>query len=177
MPSFTWSQDRIDAFEAALAKRPHVSRVNHVSICVDDLRKAEAFYAHVLGGRIISEGSPHFTEVVVGGTIIGISDNRGAARRSADEFPHIAFEIDSDQFLPMKAWLEANGVKTHEPWTRFRIEGLMYFKDPAGNLLELYCPEFAGADRLRQTRSVNDVVDLANLDYEWEPSRATPVLA
>lgn len=177
MPSFAWSQDRIDAFEEALAKRPHFSRLNHVSICVDDLKTAETFYAHVLGGRIISEGSPHFTEVVVAGIIIGMSDNRGRTQRSDNEFPHIAFEIESDQFLPMKAWLEDHGVKTHEPWTRFQIEGLMYFKDPSGNLLEIYCPRFADAKCLRQTRSVNDVIDLASLDYEWEPTSATPVLA
>jgi catechol 2,3-dioxygenase-like lactoylglutathione lyase family enzyme len=173
-----WSQDEIEAFENALAKRPHFSRLNHVSINADDLQTSKTFYADVLGGRVVSE-SEHFVIVQIAGTMIGISDNRGTApfgHTPDAEFPHIAFEIESDQFLPMKKWLEDHGVKTHDPWTRFRIESLMYFKDPAGNLLEMYCPEFAGAKNARQTRNVREVMDFAQLSYDWDPAVAEPVL-
>lgn len=177
MPSFTWPQERIDAFEKALAKRPHFRRLNHVSIYARELEEAKRFYADVLGGRIVNEGTPKFTEVEVAGTIIGLSEVRGYKQPPETEFPHIAFEIDSEHFLPMKAWLEKHGVKTHEPWTRHQIEGLMYFKDPSGNLIEVYCPQFAGAKELRKSNTPVGMIDFAALNYDWNASLAPePVL-
>jgi catechol 2,3-dioxygenase-like lactoylglutathione lyase family enzyme len=176
MPSFTWSPDRIRAFEAALAKRPHFSRFNHVSVWARDVEISTRFYADVLGGRIVNEGTPHFAEVEVAGVIVGVSDVRGVANPAESEFPHMAFEIESEHFLPMKKWLEDHGVKTHDPWTRHQVEGLMYFKDPSGNLIEVYCPKFAGAKELRKSGTPIGVVDLASLDYEWNPALAEPVL-
>jgi catechol 2,3-dioxygenase-like lactoylglutathione lyase family enzyme len=176
MPSFTWSADRIRAFEAALAKRPHFSRFNHVSVWARDVEISTRFYADVLGGRVVNEGTPHFAEVEVAGVIIGVSDVRGVANPAESEFPHMAFEIESEHFLPMKKWLEDHGVKTHDPWTRHQVEGLMYFKDPSGNLIEVYCPKFAGAKELRKSGTPIGVVDLAGLDYEWNPALAEPVL-
>ena len=172
MPSFKWTAEQIAEFERNLALRPHVRRLNHIAIPVRDLEKSKRFYAEVIGGRIINEGTPEFSEVVVGGTIIGLSESRGEPQASTAEFPHIALEIDSDQFLPMKKWLEDHGVRTHEPWTRHHIEGLMYFKDNSGNLIELYCPQFAGARELRKANTVLDVVDLADLDYVWDEAYA-----
>jgi len=177
MPSFTWSSEQIEAFERALATRPHFSRFNHVSVFVRDVALATRFYADVLGGRIVNQGTPNFAEVVVAGVIIGLSEVRGAAQAADAEFPHMAFQIESDQFLPMKQWLEDHGVKTHAPWTRHQVEGLMYFKDPFGNLIEMYCPQFAGAKGLRTSGTPIGVVDLASLDYEWDGSLADPVVA
>ncbi len=169
MPNVPWSPERVQAFEAALAKRPHFSRFNHVSIWARDVDLSKKFYAEVLGGRIVNEGTPNFAEVNVAGTIVGLSDVRSTAQASDTEFPHMAFEIESEHFLPMKKWLEDHGVKTHAPWTRHQVEGLMYFKDPSGNLIEMYCPKFAGAKDLQKSGTVVGVVDLASLDYVWDP--------
>jgi len=173
-----WSRSQIEAFEAALGERPHFKRLSHVSINVDDLQVAKKFYADVLGGRITGE-SQHFVLVAIAGMVIGMSDDRGRAPYNSGpdaEFPHIAFEVESEQFLPMKAWLEAHGVKTHTPWTRYQIEGLMYFKDPFRNLIEMYCPHFAGAKAISNTRDVREVVSFEELDYDWDPSSAKPVV-
>ena len=83
----------------------------------------------------------------------------------------------TDEIKYMKQWLEDHGVKTHAPWTRHQVEGLMYFKDPSGNLIEVYCPKFAGAKSLQTAGTPVDVVNLADLDYEWDPSLADPVLS
>lgn len=173
-----WKPEQIEAFEAALANRPHFERLNHVSINVDDLQVAKKFYADVLGGRVIGE-SAHFVLVAIAGTVIGMSDVNGKAPYTSSpdaEFPHIAFEVTSEQFLPMKAWLEAHGVRTHRPWTRYQTEGLMYFKDPFRNLIEMYCPSFDGAKELANTRDVREVVSFAELEYRWDPSSAKPIL-
>lgn len=173
-----WSPEQIAAFDAALTRRPHFRRLNHVAINANDLQASKRFYADVLGGRVIGE-SPHFVLVAIAGTVIGLSDDRGRAPMGHTpdaEFPHIAFEVDSDQFWPMKRWLEEHGVKTHQPWTRFQVEGLMYFKDPSGNLIEMYCPHFDDAEDISNTRDVREVMDFTALDYTWDPSVAEPVL-
>lgn len=167
MPRVAWSEEQIAAYESALAKRPHFARMNHVSLSVRDLEVAKRFYVEVMGGRLVNDGTPNFAEVLVAGMIIGMSDARGEPQASDAEFPHIAFEIESDHFLPMIAWLERHGVKTHRPWTRHQVEGLMYFKDPSGNLIEIYCPKFAGARDLVLAPTPLDVVELTSLDYEW----------
>ena len=67
-------------------------------------------------------------------------------------------------------WLKANGVVTPGPWTRDGKKGLIYFRDPSGNLLEIYCskeiPEAANFPRgTKQGGSY--VTDSAGLFYEW----------
>lgn len=167
MANLTWTPEQIQEYERQLERRPHFSRLNHISIPVRDLAASKRFYVEVLGGRLIHD-KPTFAEVVVAGTVIGLSSTRGRPQSSEAEFPHIGFEIESDHFLAMKQWLDDHGVKTHEPWTRSQVEGLMYFKDPSGNLIEVYCPRFAGAKDVRHSRSVLEVVgDLRALDYEW----------
>ena len=167
MPRVEWTPEQIAAYERELEKRPHFARMNHVSLIVDDLDVAKRFYVEVLGGRLINDGTPNFLEVLVAGMIVGLADVRGRPQAPASEFPHLAFEIESDQFMPMIAWLAQHGVKTHQPWTRRQVEGLMYFKDPSGNLIEIYCPAYAGAKSLKVAGTPLDVVDLASLNYTW----------
>jgi hypothetical protein len=47
-----------------------------------------------------------------------------------------------------KACLERAGVPTHAIWTRNRVEALMYFRAPSGNLFELYCKEGYAAEQI-----------------------------
>jgi len=167
MPRIAWTDEEVDRYERELAQRPHFSRLNHISIPVTDLELAKRFYVEVLGGRLILDGTPNFSEVLVAGTVVGLSDVRGRPQAAETEFPHIGFEIESEHFLPMKTWLETHGVKTHAPWTRHHIEGLMYFKDPFGNLIEVYCPKFSGATELQLAGTPVDVVELPTLNYRW----------
>ncbi len=101
-----WSAEQILTYERALAQRPHFRRLNHISICANDLQTSKKFYAYVLGGRITGE-SKNFVIVTITNTVIGISDTGKAPfGHTADaEYPHIAFEIDSEQFDPMKRWM------------------------------------------------------------------------
>ena len=167
MPRVPWTEDQIAAYERELEGRPHFARLNHVSLSVDDLEVSKRFYVEVLGGRMVNDGTPHFAEVLVAGMIIGMSDVRGTSQAPASEFPHVAFEIESQHFMPMIELLHRHGVKTHQPWTRHQVEGLMYFKDPSGNLIEIYCPQFAGAKEIRVAPTPLDVVDLETLNYTW----------
>jgi len=166
MGHITWTDEEIAQHEAT--KRPRFSAMAHVSLRVRDVEEAKRFYTDVLGGRLIlDEGE--FAEAVVAGTIVGFSSKSGRVQEADAEYPHVAFYIEADQFLSMKRWLEEHGVKTHEPWTRNGRSALMFFKDPSGNLFEIYCKEYPGADQLKRAgiRGGGVIVDLAELDYEW----------
>lgn len=161
-----WTQAEIDEVERE--PRPRFSGLAHVSLPVRDVAEARRFYEEVLGGRTILH-LEEFGEVIVGGTILGFSEVRGAPEPPAAEFPHVALAVESAQFAPMKRWLEDHGVTTHPMWTRNGVEALMYFKDPSGNLFEIYCKNYEGAAQLPRAKSAPEIVDLANLNYDWKP--------
>ena len=86
------------------------------------------------------------------------------------EFPHYGFFADGESFLPMVDWLQRHGVKIPGPWTRDGKKGLMYFRDPSGNLFEIY-----GGKDLKEAAALPHGVkqggsyetDFAGLFYEW----------
>lgn len=161
-----WSEAEIA--EHGSQPRPWFAAMAHVSVPVRDLEEAKRFYTEVLGGRLILN-LPEFAEVMLAGMIVGFSAHSGTVQAPDTEYPHVAFYIDGEQFVPMKTWLEEHGVTTHALWTRNGKEALMYFKDPSGNLFEIYCERFDGADQLPRggARGGESVVDLTSLDYQW----------
>jgi hypothetical protein len=70
----------------------------------------------------------------------------------------------------MSAWLRQKGVRTTEPWTRDGIKGLLYFRDPTGNLFEMYCPKLKqAASFVRGAKQCGSyIIDFASLSYEWK---------
>ena len=150
---------------------PKLGAFNHASIPVRDLKEAKRFYTEVLGGEVILDSNPGFAEVRVGGAIIGLSEQKAGWTGPDAEYPHYAFTMAGEDFYPFIEKLKARGVPTHQPWTRHGVEALMYFRDPSGNLLELYCERgVKDADKL--PRSVkgggNLVIDFAALNYDWK---------
>lgn len=121
--------------------RPLVAGFNHVSMPVRDVDEAIRFWTTVLGAhfkmRVPNDG---FAEVVLGGMTIGLSRQPGGWTGRRAEFPHYAFTIEGDKMKPIKERLSEYGVPTQEIWTRRQEEALLYFRDPSGNLFELYCP-------------------------------------
>jgi catechol 2,3-dioxygenase-like lactoylglutathione lyase family enzyme len=149
--------------------RPRFDAFAHASLFCRDLAQAKRFFTKVIGGELIHDVDG-FAEVRVAGIIIGMTERPGRPTGRDAEYPHYAFFIAPEDFLPMVAWLRQNGVTTSEPWTRDGIKGLLYFRDPAGNLFEMYCPklkEAAGFVRgAKQGGSYT--IDFARLNYEWK---------
>jgi len=107
----------------------------------------------------------------VGGAVFGLSEQEGGWTAPNAEFPHYAFTMTGEDFYLFIEHLKACGVQTHHPWTRHGVEALMYFRDPSGNLLELYCERGAkDADKLPRLVKAggNLVIDFAALNYEWK---------
>jgi catechol 2,3-dioxygenase-like lactoylglutathione lyase family enzyme len=94
-----------------------------------DLEQAKAFFTQVIGGELI-HALDGFAEVRVAGIILGLTNRHGRATGRDAEYPHYAFFIEAEDFLPMVAWLHQNGVRTSEPWSRDGIKGLLYFRNP-----------------------------------------------
>jgi catechol 2,3-dioxygenase-like lactoylglutathione lyase family enzyme len=114
--------------------------LSHVSIPVRDRAEAVRWFTKALGAELHLD-NPTFTEVRVAGTVFGLSEQKRGWTAPDAEFPHYAFEVEGEHLAALKARLEANGVKTHPLWTRHGVEALMYFRDPSGNLFELYCTQ------------------------------------
>lgn len=113
---------------------------------VDDLRAAEQFYQDVLGLTLFSrkEGRHAFFRCGRGMLLLFLPH----ASRAAAETPphgaegpgHVAFAVRSPELDAWKARLAAGGVSiecSHQ-WPHGGISH--YFRDPAGNSLELASP-------------------------------------
>jgi catechol 2,3-dioxygenase-like lactoylglutathione lyase family enzyme len=153
-------------------QKPRFSAFAHASIYCGDFAQAKRFFTKVIGGELIhdvDDGATGFAEVRVAGIIIGMTDRPGRPTGRNFEYPHYAFFIEPQDFLPMVAWLRHNGVTTSEPWTRDGIKGLLYFRDPAGNLFEMYCPKLKeAATFVRGAKQGGSYeIDFAGLNYEW----------
>ncbi|HET9884438.1 MAG TPA: hypothetical protein VFS81_21975, partial [Candidatus Binatia bacterium] len=85
------------------------------------------------------------------------------------EYPHYGLNVDGKNFALARRWLEACQVPQHG-WTRNYKTALLYFRDPSGNLLEIYCSgDFPAASTfprgIKQGGSYN--TDYASLYYNW----------
>lgn len=148
----------------------------HVSVPCRDIEEGKEFYGTVLGGEIHVD-QPTFASFRLGGVDVGIgSEGCSWISRSA-EYPHFAFFVGPEELLHMKEWLGECGIPTSNLWTRRGIEALMFFRDPSGNVIELYCEQgLEGADKLPKgpPRGHGTAVDIDTLRYDsWKrPSRA-----
>ena len=120
---------------------------------VDDLSRAESFYQHVLGLELESrqEGRHLFFRC---GQRMLLLFNPLASRQTSDQFPshgafgtgHVAFGVRETE-LP--AWIEQ--LRQHDVSVEKTIDWpdggrSVYFRDPAGNSLELATPRIWGID-------------------------------
>jgi catechol 2,3-dioxygenase-like lactoylglutathione lyase family enzyme len=150
-------------------RQPRFSGFSHASLPCRNLEQSKRFFTEVLGGELVHDVEG-FAEVRLGGIIIGLSQQPEGWTGPSAEYPHYAFFIDAEDFLPMAEWLRRNGVKTTEPWTRDGVKGLLYFRDPSGNLFEMYCPKIKEAASF--ARGINKggsyKIDFTALNYEWK---------
>jgi catechol 2,3-dioxygenase-like lactoylglutathione lyase family enzyme len=119
-------------------KRPKLDAFAHVSLPCRDLVEGKRFYVDMLGGTVRVD-QPTFVAIQLCGVDIGIGTEGCSWLPRVAEYPHVAFYVDADNFVAMRAWLSACSIPISNPWTRNGVEALMFFRDPSGNLLELFC--------------------------------------
>lgn len=149
--------------------RPRFTGFAHASLYCGDLEQAKRFFTRVMGGELIHDVHG-FAEVRIAGVILGLTSRPGTVTGRDAEYPHYAFFAEPEEFLPMVAWLRHNGVTTSEPWTRDGVKGLLYFRDPAGNLFEMYCPKLKAAQSFARgaRQGGSYTIDFAGLNYQWK---------
>ena len=161
--------------EASAAAKPLTFGLNHIALHVRSVPEAVRFWTTVLGAKVHSfdetrdpTAGRQFA-VNLGGVALAFFEQPGLAGWET-EFPHYAFTVTTESMLAAKASLDAAGVITHAIWTRHKDEALMYFRDPSGNLFELYCPHFDGADQLPLAMSAGGDYrpPIADLRYDWK---------
>lgn len=168
------TKDRLNPGRAAGPAR--LRSFAHVSVPCRDLDEGKDFYGAVLGGELHVD-QPTFASFRLAGVDVGIGTDGCSWIETSAEYPHFAFFIGPDELAQMKDWLGQHGIPTSNYWTRRGIEALMFFRDPSGNVIELYCESgFPGADRLPKgpPRGHGTAVDIDALRYDsWKrPSRA-----
>lgn len=121
-----------------------IQRVGHVVIKMRDLEAAKAFYAGVLGMKIADEREGfgvffRFSDYHHDIAVFQVDENAAAPERNQVGLGHIALVADSfDTLCEMHAHLKAHDV----PILRTVDHGItksVYFTDPEGNELEIYC--------------------------------------
>lgn len=110
----------------------------HVSVPCRDLEQGKLFYTKVMGGKLRVD-TPTFCAINVCGTEIGIGTEGCTFVEPGAEYPHFAFYCGPKEIQQMKDWLTRCGIPTSNFWTRSGVETLMFFRDPSGNMIELFC--------------------------------------
>lgn len=116
---------------------------NHVAMPVRDVHEAIRFWTTIFGGQFIStfENDTFGAVMMPGGFLFGLSLQPEGYTGPRAEYPHYGLDVDPERIDALRERLLSFGVPCDKVWTRFRSEALMYFRDPSGNLFELYCHE------------------------------------
>jgi catechol 2,3-dioxygenase-like lactoylglutathione lyase family enzyme len=125
--------------------------VLETSLYADDLHSAEVFYSTVLDLELDSKEDGRHLFYRCGQAMLLIFDPNVTARRTGPVPPHgaigpghVAFSVDTSD---LDAWIEQIERRGVEVEARLDWPGggrSIYFRDPAGNSLELTTPQIWG---------------------------------
>jgi catechol 2,3-dioxygenase-like lactoylglutathione lyase family enzyme len=161
----------------AVSGPPAFLSFSHVSVPCRDLEEGKRFYVGVMGGKLRVD-TPTFANIALCGVEIGIGNEGCTFLEPGTEYPHFAFFAGPEAMRTMKDWLTRCGIPSSGYWTRNGVEALMFFRDPSGNMIELFCEHgFAGAADLPKgpPRGHGTTVDVDALRYDsWRlPARSS----
>ena len=124
-----------------------VKAIIETAIYVDDLRAAEAFYRTVLGLAVIGQepGRHVFFQVGEASVLLAFL---AEATQKGDQLPphgatgpgHFALGIEAEAFDAWRKLLQSHGVTIEKDVEWPRGGKSLYFRDPAGNSVELVTP-------------------------------------
>jgi len=128
-----------------------IKAVVETAIYVDDLQAAEAFYGTILGLRVIGKEPGHHVFFQVGEASVLLAF-RAETTLKGDPLPshgasgpgHFALGIEAASFDAWRKLLHGHGVTIEKEVEWPRGGKSLYFRDPAGNLVELVTPGIWG---------------------------------
>lgn len=130
-----------------------VKRIIETCLYVDDLDQAVAFYGDVLGLPLVSRVAGRHVFFRCGDGML-LLFNPAATQISTSEIPthgatgqgHVAFELEPDEIEQWREHLNAHNVPLELAYSWSNDGFSLYFRDPAGNSLELTTPATWGLD-------------------------------
>jgi catechol 2,3-dioxygenase-like lactoylglutathione lyase family enzyme len=128
-----------------------INAITETAIYVDDVQAAETFYSTVLGLNVIAREPGHHVFFQVGESNMLLAFVAKATLKS-DQLPthgatgpgHFALGIAADAFDAWRKRLHEHGVVIEKEMAWPRGGKSIYFRDPAGNLVELVTPGIWG---------------------------------
>ena len=127
-----------------------IDRVLETILYVDDLDAAERFYGEVLGLELDSRKDGLFVFFRCGAGMLllfepeAATTGRNVPAHGARGPGHACFAVAEDALPAWQARLAAAGVAVEQEMTWPRGARSFYFRDPAGNSLELATPRIWG---------------------------------
>ena len=126
-------------------------RVLETCLYVDDLEAAEEFYSTVLGLELYAKGAGRHVFFRCGDGRFLLFDPR-ATSQTPGAFPphgahgpgHAAFALTPDEIPAWREHLQRHGVSIDSEVSWPNGGHSLYFRDPAGNILELATPSVWG---------------------------------
>ena len=164
------NESQVAETRSAPSGPPGFDGFDHVSVPCRDLEEGIRFYRDVLGGKLVVQESA-FALFEISGVRVGIGSEGCTFLGRSTEYPHFAFACGAEALVQMKEWLVVCGVPTSDLWTRQGVETLMFFRDPSGNVIELFCHEgYADAPNLPRgpARGHGNAIDIDAIAYtDW----------
>jgi catechol 2,3-dioxygenase-like lactoylglutathione lyase family enzyme len=124
-----------------------IKTLTETAIYVDDLQATETFYCTVLGLPVIGKepGRHVFFQVGEGSVLLAFL---AEATLKGDPLPphgatgpgHFALGIEAESFDAWRKLLQSHGISIEKEVDWPRGGKSIYFRDPAGNLVELVTP-------------------------------------
>ena len=125
----------------------NIKAVIETAIYVDDLQATETFYQTILGLRVIGKEPGHHVFFQVGEASVLLAF-RAETTLKGELLPahgasgpgHFALGIEAEAFDDWRKLLQGHGVTIEKEVEWPRGGKSLYFRDPAGNLVELVTP-------------------------------------
>ena len=125
------------------------TKVLETCLCVDDLEAAEAFYTDVLGLEFYAKVPGRHCFFRCGDSMFLLFNAEATDKTDDEGFPghgttgagHAAFSMTPDEVDTWRDRLISKGVEIETEWEWPGGGYSLYFRDPAGNCLELVTPE------------------------------------
>jgi catechol-2,3-dioxygenase len=125
-----------------------IRKIVETCIYSSDLQSMKNFYVNVLGLQPVQEEAGKFVFLKAGKSMLLVF-NPDRTSKSNDNLPthgaatppasvHFAMEIEQQDYQRWQNLLAKNNIKTEE--VGWKSAKSLYFRDPAGNLVELITP-------------------------------------
>ncbi|MDQ3836115.1 MAG: VOC family protein [Thermoproteota archaeon] len=127
-----------------------INKIVETCLYSSDLESMRKFYAGILGLAVVQEELSKFIFLKAGKSMLLIfdpmrtmTDNGGLPTHGAISPPssiHFAMEIDEQEYFASKEQLARNNIDIEKEVIWNGNTRSLYFRDPAGNLVELITP-------------------------------------